>query len=357
MFRWHELICGFFFYFILAGMTTGIAMPTGLVVPYLFIGGCMGRLWGLGFLEMFDALGWTNATDPGVFAVVGSAAFMAGSGQIMMFLAVVTLEITNDLTYMPAIALAAIIACFTGSQFTHGLYHELIHVAGLPYLEHEPELVHKTQNVDLVMAGGRDLKKPLRTLRDDMLLDDALQQIWEYCVQDEMALNDHEENEEARWHILKNNYYHGFPIVDHDGSFVGCLDLDTLRDALKPTHMLRSCNVAAVMDKSASTCTPDWPLDQAYHLFRRMGLRRISVVDKSNCPVGIITRLNLLSFFVEEQVDEKYGNGHHPHDDAKDLVREENAVHLKTDEGSKPYIRGQMHHKAHATEDEVISGL
>lgn len=48
------------------------------------------------------------------------------AGQIMMFLAVVTLEITNDLTYMPAIALAAIIGCFTGRQLCHGV--SVIHV-------------------------------------------------------------------------------------------------------------------------------------------------------------------------------------------------------------------------------------
>ena len=44
----------------------------------------------------------------------------------MMFLAVVTLEITNDLTYMPAIALAAIIGCFTGRQICHGRLHYLL---------------------------------------------------------------------------------------------------------------------------------------------------------------------------------------------------------------------------------------
>lgn len=81
LFKWHELVCAFCFYFLLAGLTTGIAMPTGLVVPYLFIGSAMGRLIGLGVHEWFQEAGWENSTDPGVFAIVGAAAFMAGSGD------------------------------------------------------------------------------------------------------------------------------------------------------------------------------------------------------------------------------------------------------------------------------------
>ena len=41
-----------------AGLTTGIAMPTGLVVPYLFIGSSMGRLIGLAVHELFDEAGY-----------------------------------------------------------------------------------------------------------------------------------------------------------------------------------------------------------------------------------------------------------------------------------------------------------
>merc|ERR1711871_823286 len=117
----------------------------------LLIGGSLGRLVGLlmmmlskelcsGYMDNAptdgDAFYWSavarwrsadcRLVDPGLYAVIGSAAFMGGSGRITLFLATVLLELTNDIRMLPPIAFAVIVAMWTGNKINHGLYHALI---------------------------------------------------------------------------------------------------------------------------------------------------------------------------------------------------------------------------------------
>ena len=106
----------------MAAFTAGTSVPAGLVVPMLLIGGSMGRLFGLFAVESkkiicdnyeewnpdkhSDLYYWEmiyrwvikdcSMPDPGTYAVVGMAAFMGGSGRIMVMLATVLLELTAD---------------------------------------------------------------------------------------------------------------------------------------------------------------------------------------------------------------------------------------------------------------------
>jgi H+/Cl- antiporter ClcA len=139
-------------YFVLAAYTSGTAVASGLFIPHLLIGGAMGRLVGLLDLWIVNytcvdlhgidpatmsVLDWTLSgyrdslsqcvvPDPGTFAMIGAAAVLGGSGRITMFLAVVMLELTADLQFMPVIALVVIIAGWVGNVFSHGLYHSLV---------------------------------------------------------------------------------------------------------------------------------------------------------------------------------------------------------------------------------------
>lgn len=69
------LFVSFLLYFCLAILTAGISLPTGLVIPYIFMGGCLGRMAG----QFIHALGYH--IDIGFMAVVGAGAMMAGSGR------------------------------------------------------------------------------------------------------------------------------------------------------------------------------------------------------------------------------------------------------------------------------------
>ena len=122
---------------LLAALTAGAPLPCGLLMPMLIIGGSSGRLFGLFVHELYPL----NA-DPGLFALFGATATLAGSGQIRLFLTMVMLEITDQLHLVPFVAVAAVVAVASASLLTgEGLYHALIEAAGLPYLplERPPE--------------------------------------------------------------------------------------------------------------------------------------------------------------------------------------------------------------------------
>ena len=167
MLSWSVLLVFFVAYFLLAAYTSGVSVPAGLIVPHLLIGGSMGRAFGLlgiaqkkemcqalndltmnvtGFSDpsadfFEDTYAWSSMyrwagrdcrlPDPGMYAVVGMAAFLSGSGRITLMLATVIIELTDDASLIGPVGVAAIIAMITGNLINHGLYHGLIPVMNM----------------------------------------------------------------------------------------------------------------------------------------------------------------------------------------------------------------------------------
>ena len=85
----------FVVYFCCTVLVYGVAVPSGLFVPCMLIGGAFGRLIG-------EALHSAGATvDPGVYALVGAAGFLGGVTRMTMSLACIILEISNDVRAAP----------------------------------------------------------------------------------------------------------------------------------------------------------------------------------------------------------------------------------------------------------------
>ena len=78
---------------VLTALTAGVTLPLGLLVPLLISGGCAGRLYGMLLRSLFLSMGSAaEGLDPGLFALLGATALMAGSGQIRLFLTMIMLE-------------------------------------------------------------------------------------------------------------------------------------------------------------------------------------------------------------------------------------------------------------------------
>merc|ERR1712178_681506 len=72
--------------------------------------------------------------DPGIGALVGSAAFLGGTARIFLMVTGLMVEITGDPTMIVPAGVAILVAIRVGNTFNHGLYHELIDVASFPFL-------------------------------------------------------------------------------------------------------------------------------------------------------------------------------------------------------------------------------
>jgi len=100
-------------------VTIGALTPAGLFVPSLFMGGCFGRAVG-GLLKYAGLPGAGGFVEPGIYAMVGAGAMLAGVSRLTLSLAVVLFELTGGLTYVVPFMLAVLMGKWTGDLMTNG---------------------------------------------------------------------------------------------------------------------------------------------------------------------------------------------------------------------------------------------
>ncbi|CAE7354103.1 clcD [Symbiodinium natans] len=274
-------------YFVLAAITSGAAVPSGLVVPMMIIGGCVGRLAGNLLTKLFrDAWtcpsDWTpeyslllkmlaqqgintsfshacGLPDPGSFAIVGAAAFMSASGSIVLFVIAMMVEITGDIASVLPIAFGALTGRFVVRSFIgHGLYHDLMQITKLPFLSRECPL------------HAEDRKAPVAALLHDAGDGDNLSPL--------RYLNKVESRDSVE-ELLRSCSHNGFPIVSERGQLVGLVRRRALETWLAEGQA--QLRLDTVADPAPYTVHRDFPVDRAYLLFRELGLRQLIVVDYS----------------------------------------------------------------------------
>lgn len=113
----------------------------------LLMGACIGRFWGLVAVRIATRAGLTAADfqseewawiDPGVFAMVGAGAFMAGVSRLTLSLAVIVMEMTNEVHFLLPLLIAIMVAKWIADALEHALYHSLLELKNVPFLPSEP---------------------------------------------------------------------------------------------------------------------------------------------------------------------------------------------------------------------------
>eukprot|EP00047_Mylnosiga_fluctuans_P023820 m.146627 g.146627 ORF g.146627 m.146627 type:complete len:841 (+) comp9698_c0_seq6:54-2576(+) len=254
-------------YFFLCAITAGVAVPAGIFVPSMTIGACLGRLLAI-FTNVWVKVPLGNApVDPGPWAMIGAAAFLCGSARITVTMAIIILEITGDFRYVPGIAIAVVFAKMTGGFFTKSIYHMMIHLKDIPFLEDIPSSAMDNVFVRDIMAT------PVVTLRN------------------------HESMTNLR-RILAGCKHNGFPIVREENGHIRLCGV-ILREFLAriveraPSDSV-DVDVTAYMNETPFTVQPEFTMTQAFRMFRTLGLRHLPVVNKDFELQGIITRRDFL---------------------------------------------------------------
>ena len=142
-FGYSALVAVLGLYFLFSCWSAGTNISSGLMVPMILIGALYGRLLGRACVDMFGVLqdGYWDWLDPGAFALLGAVSFMGGVTRLTMSLAVIMVEITNDIQFLILIIVTIMFAKWTGDIFTPSLYHALMEHKHIPYLpEHAPQL-------------------------------------------------------------------------------------------------------------------------------------------------------------------------------------------------------------------------
>jgi len=147
-----KLLCGAAaLRFLQATVTFGALVPAGIFVPSLYMGACVGRAVG-SVLRFAGMSGPASSIEPGIYAMVGAGAMMAGVSRLTVCLAVVLFELTGGLTYVVPFMLSVLIAKWTGDVISNGRSVSDVHAALNGYVK-----VEQTDDVRFLNATLQDL--------------------------------------------------------------------------------------------------------------------------------------------------------------------------------------------------------
>ena len=308
---WHAVLIYLLQYTLGAMVCSGMFISSGIVIPTVLIGSLGGRLIG----------GWFGSgrwADPGVLALVGAAAFFGGLARLTFSLIVIMMEITNDLSHISCLMVGIIVAKTIADKFCHSLYHAMLEVKCVPFLEVQTQ-VHKFDT----FAAKDIMTKPVKTI-----------------LSVERVLNLVE--------LLKTVPHNCFPVVSTTGKvFKGTIqrsqlqlllwfiyfrhtkrvatlsqsrhasyrELQEVREILfwerlpstpsdiPPALGHSNIDLAPYVDTSALFVRETMCISRTYYIFRIMGLRHLPVLNRQSHVVGIITRTNLVGDRVDEQLE------------------------------------------------------
>ena len=303
-------------YLVLMAAAYGLAVPGGVFLPSVFLGACGGGAFGLALRGFLPA---TWDVQPGVYALIGATATLAGVFRSSISLVVIMVEGTGGIAFAFPIIVAVAVSnatCaffFSKSSVSGSVYHlDLERNEKVVFLPGEPPRAFRALTARDLMCAG-----PVATVR----------------AEGETAAR------LAR--LLSASTHHGFPAVDEDGRLLGLssrAQLDVLvathaaggrgarvGDAHKDRRVLdarmrvahlkrRSArsvdsgnasflpdvlnaaepeillDVAGFMHRAPLCVHLDHPATRVHLLFTTLGLRHLCVVDSGNRVAGVITR-------------------------------------------------------------------
>lgn len=294
-------------FFFLSCWTYGSSIPSGLFVPNLLTGAALGRIVG----QLLKDCAFIDHIDVGTYALVGAAAVLGGMARMTISLTVIIIEATGDLTHGLPIMVTLLVSKWVGDFFNEGLYDIHIHLKQYDFLGWFPPHI---SNYLLAMDVMHTSIKVL----------------------------DEVEKVSTIYEILKNCTHNGFPVVSgktmvfrglmlrkhlcmilfHRRFFKmkpvpyktrHLLDYDDLEEIyprfkdiesiqLEPSDMDSWIDLTPYMNPSPFVIQEHSPVTQVFNIFRTMGLRHLTIVNKSNQAVGMITRKDLTDVRFRKQL-------------------------------------------------------
>jgi chloride channel 7 len=321
-------------YILMATLTYGIAVPSGLFVPSLLSGAAFGRLVG----HLLHKLDHTSGTfaDSGTYALIGAAAVLGGMARMTISLTVILLEATGDMQYVLPLMLTLMAARFTGNVFNEGLYDIHIKLKNIPFLEPDvPAIAERSE-----IVAGQVMSTEVKCLRP-VERAGVVYDLLATCSHGTFPIVDTVSGgtlygTASRYMLctLLQRRAFGSPDVleDYDGAqqnlgprrLSPLVQWDTIERAYPRYPTIadvdmregdRNCwlDLRPYANTAPYTVNETASIQRTYRLFRTLGLRFLCVVNHNNQVVGIITRKDLLPEALTDSL--LRGRNAHAHDE------------------------------------------
>ncbi len=103
----------------------------------------------------------------------------------------------------------------------------------------------------------------------------------------------------AALRILQQHHIHHLPIVDDDNKLVGILTLESIRQSLQPTDLLRLHHTAEMMTRDVIQATPTTTLQSIAQLMNQHQISCVVItetIEDKTFPLGIVTKGDIIQF-------------------------------------------------------------
>jgi chloride channel 3/4/5 len=264
---------------ILTIITFGCKVPSGIIIPALDAGALFGRLVGQAIPDI----------SPGIFAMVGAAAFLAGISRMTVSLAVIMFELTGEVDYIPPFMIAILIAKWVADALSsEGVYDLAQTVLGHPFLDPDHAL-HIVRNEGSLVE---ELIPPPQTMNEITVNLPADLRVPKSLLLTKLAQLKARGLMDAGLVLVSNGMLHGY-LAEGELEFV--LSEPGVLDEEEEMVDLLQGPIAAFVDRTPLTVCGKAPMEVAVQMFGALGLRYLVVVAEGSGRVeGVVIKKRLV---------------------------------------------------------------
>jgi chloride channel 3/4/5 len=296
---------------VLTIITFGCKVPSGVIIPALDAGALFGRL--VGYVLPYTP----NDVSPGIFALVGAAAFLAGVSRMTISLAVIMFELTGELQYAVPNMITILIAKWVADAISaEGVYDLAQSVLGHPFLDPDVALQivrRKGLKVSALIPPKKTmdditvhvppsnivptslLRRKLDSLKRRGLMDAGLVLVQTHPPSTIPVLQGYLSQAELAFGLSELSPH--IPLSPSQQDYNIRLLGHTIDD-VPPDHL--EVDLSPFVDRTPLSICREAPLEYAVEMFGKLGLRYLCVTEEGTGRlVGVIIKKRLVGFIEE----------------------------------------------------------
>lgn len=279
------LIYGTLVKLVLTIITFGCKVPSGIIIPALDGGAFFGRLVGQ----------FVPGISPGIFAMVGAAAFLAGVSRMTISLAVIMFELTGELEYIVPDMIGIMVAKWVADALeADGVYDLAQTVLGHPFLdaEHAMKLVRGQQYL------VEELIPPEQTMKEITVEVPPMGRVPRRLLMEKLCQLKRRGLMDAGLVLVQDGMLQGY-LAEGELEFglddVGQAFDESALVRLLGTSEMREFDLSMFVDRSPLTVSAKAPMEYAVEMFGKLGLRHLCVLEEGTGRlVGVVIKKRLV---------------------------------------------------------------
>ena len=246
--------------------TNGGGGVGGTFAPSLFVG----VMAGVFFAYLFNNLGFFDPETPlsiKNFALMGMAGVMAGVMHAPMMAIFLAAEMTGGYElFLPLLIVSATSYGVCRIFTPYGIYSRRLAKRG-ELLTHQ-----KDRSVLTLLKMDSVIEKDFAVVKPEMSLKDMVD-------------------------IIAQSHRNLFPVISNDGTLIGVVLLDDIRNIMFRPDLYRRINVERFMSKPPARITIGTPMEKVMRTFDDTGAWNLPVVDEDGKYVGFVSKSKIFNSY------------------------------------------------------------